>query len=260
MMPTCGQAARMNALAYDTDTGTLDSVSNWQRKQVVSCEQTGCVVAHWEHEDGAVYLAVRGSSNRKDLGEDVRVFLGHAPKGRIAFLESYIQAHCTTALEQQQLAVGGHSLGGMVAQGAAARLSLPGFIQNSPGWLVDPPHSASIAKVVEVRTSGDVIGAWGHAVPITLRVHDPEMDQWSFWALHNVHRQVALIEQQGWGNACLDDPSVRAAAPAMSPSAHRGVWGAVKAVLRQVASDKATNDYSTGENTTQGTRKPHTGL
>ena len=210
MIPTVGQAAAMNAMAY-ADAGEQEILSNagWQRQNFAQCEKTGCVVVPWKHAAGTIYLAVRGSTCRSDILDDMRVFLGQPPIERIGFLTNYIQTWYPENLGQKTLLVGGHSLGGMVAMGAAAQWRLCGLLQNSPGWLINPPDRDSLEKLVEIRTGRDVVGAWGHTVPTTLIVHDHDVSQWNLSALHNVYRQQVLIREHGLDHLLLNDISLR---------------------------------------------------
>lgn len=208
MIPTLGQACAMNALAYE-DQGETVMTRGWVRHPRVACNDSGCIVVPWQHGDGSVYLAVRGSNSRRDTLDDIKVFFGQPPLARIAFLERYIQTHHRQLLDERRLMVGGHSLGGLVAMGVAARWGLAGVVQNSPGWLIDPPPAEALARVVEVRTGRDVVGVWGHSVPTTVTVHDPEAGKWDWKKLHNVDRQVHLVQQHGLAHLSLDDPALR---------------------------------------------------
>lgn len=208
MIPTLVQACAMNALAYE-DQGESPVTGEWERRALTACSDSGCIVVPWHHCDGSVYLAIRGSNSRRDTLDDIKVFFGQPPLARIAFLERYIQTHHRQALDDGQLMVGGHSLGGLVAMGVAARWRLPGVVQNSPGWLINAPAPEALARMVEVRTGRDVVGVWGHSVPTTVTVHDPEAGKWDWKKLHNVDRQMRLVEQHGLAHMRLDDPALR---------------------------------------------------
>lgn len=209
MIPTIGQACAMNSLAYQAE-GEIGDESGWVRHKNINCSRSGCAIVHWKYPDGTEYLSVRGTHGRRDAVDDVRIFFGLAPKARINFLEEYIDTHCMDALRRDTLMVGGHSMGGMIAMGAAARWRLPGLVQNAPGWLANPPSPESLARLLEIRTGRDVVGAWGHGVPNTIIVHDPEAAKWDLRRLHNRHHQATLIERTGLSQMRLDDPGLQA--------------------------------------------------
>lgn len=195
----------MNSLAYQGD-GDVGDQSGWIRKKNVICQHSGCVIVHWAHPDGAAYLAVRGTHSHRDALDDIRVFLGRQPKSRISFLEDYIERHCADEIQSKRLFVGGHSLGGMIAMAAAAKWNLPGLVQNAPGWLANPPSPESLDQLIELRTGRDVVGAWGHSVPNTIVLHDPDASKWDLSKLHSRHRQATLVEKYGLTDIRLDDP------------------------------------------------------
>ena len=205
MIPTLGQACAMNSLAYQGE-GEVGDEGGWARKKNLVCDRSGCMVVHWQHADQTVYLSVRGTQGRRDAMDDLRIFFGQAPKSRIAFLEKYIQEQCEEALTQDRLMVGGHSMGGMIAMAAASRWRLPGLVQNAPGWLANPPEPETLDRMLELRTGRDVVGSWGHGVPNTIVLHDPDAKKWDLRVLHNRHRQMALVERYGLTHLRLDDP------------------------------------------------------
>lgn len=236
MIPTIAQACAMNALSYQGD-GEVGDNSGWTRDETIVCRESGCVVVRWGHGDGSIYLAVRGSNSRRDTLDDLKVFLGQPPVARMAFFERYIEENCQEALENDTLMVGGHSLGGMVAMSAAARWQLRGLIQNSPGWLVDPPPPDRLARLVELRTGRDVVGVWGHSVPSTITLHDPNAVLWDLRKLHNVDRQMDLVQRQGLSNVRLDDPVLHA--HPIEPYSHKspGTLAWMKATWRRIHED-----------------------
>lgn len=209
MIPTLAQACAMNALAYQ-DEGEVGGRCGWVRVATTSCSDSGCVAVRWQHEDDSIYLAVRGSNSRRDTLDDLKVFLGQPPRARMAFFERYIETTCDAQLSGGSLMVGGHSLGGLVAMAAAARWNLSGLVQNSPGWLVDPPDQERLSNLIELRTGRDVVGVWGHSVPSTITLHDPEATLWDLRKLHNIDRQMDLVQRQGLGDFRLDDPRLHA--------------------------------------------------
>jgi pimeloyl-ACP methyl ester carboxylesterase len=219
MIPTLGQAGAMNSLAYQGD-GEVGDESGWVRQKNLSCEHSGCTLVHWQHPDQTIYLSIRGTHGRRDAMDDLRIFFGHPPKSRIAFLERYIQEHCQQALDEDRLFVGGHSMGGMIAMAAAARWRLPGLVQNAPGWLANPPAPDTLSRMLEIRTGRDVVGSWGHCVPNTIVLHDPNAAKWDLRALHNRHRQMDLIERYGLTQMKLDDPRFYEQTTTISQHAH----------------------------------------
>lgn len=96
----------------------------------------------------------------------------------------------------------------MIAMAAAARWNLPGLVQNAPGWLAKPPSPESLDQLIELRTGRDVVGAWGHSVPNTIVLHDPDAAKWDLNKLHSRHRQATLVEIYGLTHIKLDDPMI----------------------------------------------------
>ena len=196
----------MNASAYAHTMAAMPEIAGWECQALVFDKASGTTVARWAAESGHVYLAVRGTSGTRDAKESLRVFLGHEPTSRMAFLERYIEDTCQTELAENRLAVGGHSLGGLVALSAASKWNLPALVQNAPGWMNNPPPPETLQKVLEIRTGRDVIGDWGHPIPRQIVLQSPETPWWHLPSLHSVLRQNITIESHGLGGYAIDDP------------------------------------------------------
>ena len=196
----------MNASAYASTIESMPDIPGWQCQALVFDAASGTTVARWLAQSGHVYLAVRGSASVRDVQESLKVFLGHEPASRMAFLERYIEETCQQELSEGRLAVGGHSLGGLVALSSAARWNLPALVQNAPGWMTNPPPPERLRKVLEIRTGRDVIGDWGHPIPRQVVLQSPETPWWHLPSLHGVLRQNLTIEAHGLGGFAIDDP------------------------------------------------------
>lgn len=184
----------MNALAYASD---VREVGQWRR--VAREDQVG--IDTWEHPSGWTYLALCGTrSCRRDVLDSVGVFLGQVPSKRIAQGCAHIREHCAEALERGQLAVGGHSLGGLVATGMAAEFHLPALVQNAPGYFTTSPDPDRCDRIIEVRTAGDVVSDWGSNCAGMITLRDDRVTHWNMGqisALHAVVRQNELLAQAG---------------------------------------------------------------
>ena len=79
---------------------------------------------------------------------------------------------------------------------------------------MQPRHDSSrLDRFLEVRTSRDVVGDWGAEFPRRLVLADPGVRSWDLSGLHNLERQNALLESQGWSSRAVDDPSLAPALP-----------------------------------------------
>lgn len=238
-IPTIGQASAMNALAYQAE-GEVGDRSGWRRAHDYPCPRSGCHIVRWEHPSGTMYISVRGTSNRRDVMDNVRIFLGKAPRTRIKALRNYIKEHCREALTNNRLYVGGHSMGGMIAMGAAARWGLPGLVQNAPGWLANAPTDEKLGQLVEIRTGRDVVGAWGSNVPHTLVLHDPQTPALDIRTLHSLHRQMELIQTHELTNIPLDrlHAQLQHEATLGAPRQDHGTLGWMRETWRQINHDR----------------------
>lgn len=198
-------AAAMNASAYLPTLDAMPHINGWTCQERFEHARSGVVIARWEADTGHVYLAIRGSATPKDVAQNLLIFLGKEPTSRMAILKDYIQARCEEALAQDLLAVGGHSLGGLVAESAAAEWNLPGLAQNAPGWMSNPPPPERLNRFLEIRTSRDVVGDWGHATPRSLVIQSAHVPLWQLGSLHSVLKQNDSIEEHGLADFRVDD-------------------------------------------------------
>lgn len=203
-----GDAAAMNASAYENEEGSRPRLPGWRFAGTVEDRISGTTIARWEAQSGHVYLAVRGSHSSRDLMEDLRIFLGRDPVDRMAFLQNHIEKHCTSVLALGKLAVGGHSLGGLVALGAASRWNLPGLVQNAPGWVTSPPPPSSLSRMLEIRLGLDPVSGWGCSTPRTIVLQDPHVHWWNLKSLHSLFRLNKVIEEYGLRDLRVDDPEL----------------------------------------------------
>lgn len=208
MTLTIRDAAAMNASAYLPSVEAMPTINGWTCQERFEHARSGVVVARWESQEGHTYLAVRGSATPKDVAQNLLIFLGKEPTSRMAVLKAYIQDHCQDALATDRLAVGGHSLGGLVAESAAAEWNLPGLAQNAPGWMSNPPPPERLNRFLEIRTSRDVVGDWGHPTPRSLVIQSSHLAAWNLGSLHSVLKQNQSIEEHGLADFKVDDPAL----------------------------------------------------
>lgn len=200
-----GDAAQMNASAYEETLEAMPHIEGWRCVDLLKDTQSGVSVARWEAQSGHVYLAVRGTATGRDVLENMRLFLGRDPTSRMEFFRNYVQTTCAKELAADCLAMGGHSLGGLLALDAAAHWSLPALIQNAPGWISHRPNAPRLERVLEIRTGRDVVGDWGHAAPRNIVLQDPLTPWWHLAMLHAVMRQNDIIRSHGLGDVLITD-------------------------------------------------------
>lgn len=251
-MLTVADAAAMNAAAYFDSPQAMPEVTGWSCQEVVLDRASGVTVARWKAQTGHVYLAVRGSASARDVLQNMQLFLGRDPTHRMEFLRAYIENNCQQELENDTLAVGGHSLGGLVALDSAAKWRLPCLIQNAPGWISSRPEDPKLERVLEIRTGRDVVGDWGHAAPRNVVLQDPSTPWWRLSALHAVIRQNESIQAHGLGDWMITDPRFDRSLPEEDvveagvkgwPQRIRRAWGRLReqqdwAKLHQALSDE----------------------
>jgi len=196
----------MNASAYVRGLENIQPIPGWECTELFEDHPSGVTIARWEAIHGLVYLAVRGTTNVKDIAQNLLIFLGQEPRRRMDVLQDYIEHRCAHALKHDQLAVGGHSLGGLVAEAAAARWKLPGLVQNAPGWMANPPPPERLERFLEIRTCRDVVGDWGHPTPRSIVLQSVQVPLWNLKSLHSVLKQNQAIEEHGLGDFLVDDP------------------------------------------------------
>ncbi len=206
MSVTIRDAAAMNASAYLPSLEQMPALPGWTCTERFEHADSGVVIARWEAQTGHTYLAVRGSATPKDVAQNLLIFLGQEPTARMDVLRGYVENRCADALARGLLAVGGHSLGGLVAESAAARWNLPGLAQNAPGWMANPPAPEQLDRFLEIRTSRDVVGDWGHPTPRSLVIQAPHVPLWKLGSIHSVLKQNQAIEEHGLADLRVDDP------------------------------------------------------
>lgn len=190
--PTLLEAARMNRAAYlgDDHAPVLDGWSRVERHAELGVDR-------WENEQGYIYLALAGTrKNRRDLVDSLRIFLGQIPDDRISQVSHYVRDHCGQSLSQDQVALGGHSSGGLVAMSVAAQFHLPALIQNAPGYFKQAPDQARCDRVIEIRTARDLVSDWGSNTANQITLHDPAAPGWKLSLLHAIARQNDLLAEQ----------------------------------------------------------------
>lgn len=212
-MISIGEAAWLNAAVYEGPRARL--LEGWLVERHLEDLDTGTVMAHYRRGE-IHYLAVRGTWSGSDIAESLRVFLGQEPTRRMRFLQDYIQDRFDP-VDPRRVLVGGHSLGGLVAAGAAERWHLAGLAQNAPGWMQPRHDNSRLDRFLEVRTSRDVVGDWGAEFPRSLVLTDPSVRNWDISGLHNLERQNQLLRDQGWQDRALDDPALAPLLPCAAP-------------------------------------------
>lgn len=204
-MISIGDASDLNSAAYIGPGADLPD--NWQEVAFIEDRKTGVSMGHYIK--GQVnYLAVRGTWGTSDILPALRVFLGSDPVERIDFVQKYIENNFGSCPDGKKLAVGGHSLGGLVAAAAAEKYNLPGLAQNSPGWMSRVPKAEKLKQFLQVRTARDVVADWGSNYPRNLMLPDPSLPAWNITSLHNLERQNMLIRQHGLNWFDVDDLSL----------------------------------------------------
>lgn len=225
-------ASRMNEYAYESPEAQRSSVvPGWEWDGCVEMKESGLSLSRWRSSEGMLYLAVRGTQSFGDVAQSLMVFLGQNPVRRQQAFMDYIETYCANELQEDRLFVGGHSLGGLVASAAAARWNLPGLVQNSPGWMANPPPPDKLARLLEIRTSRDTVGEWGSAYPRTLVVTAPHLPTLEVSALHSIRTQNQLIEQSWFSCLSVEDPEL-VAFSAPTDSIRPGVLGIPSRIQR----------------------------
>lgn len=196
-----GDAGRLNEAAYIGPGAELPG--KWREAGFIEDRKSGVAMGHYTNGD-THYLAIRGTWGTDDVMPALRVFLGKDPLERIEFVNTYIEKNFTPG-QMRHLAVGGHSLGGMVAAAAAEKFHLPGLAQNSPGWMSRVPKAQRLDKLIQIRTARDVVADWGSNYPRTLLLPAPSIPRWRITSLHNLEYQNELIEGYGLGWFTVDD-------------------------------------------------------
>lgn len=204
-MITLGDASQLNSAVYLGSGAALPE--GWKEQEFIDDRKAGVTMGHYVNGDQN-YLAIRGTWGPSDILPALRVFFGSDPTDRIEYVQQHIIKRFGESPGPQDLAVGGHSLGGLVAAAAAERFNLPGLAQNSPGWMTRVPDATRLNRFVQVRTARDVVADWGTKYPRNLMLSDPDLPTWGITSLHNLEHQNKLIEDHGLGHYRVDDPTL----------------------------------------------------
>lgn len=205
-MITLGEAGEMNSTVY-VGPGIRLPVG-WEEVRFIIDQATGVSMGHYINcRDERHYLAIRGTWGKSDILPAMRVFLGKDPLERIEFVNNYIEKYFGTP-DSTKLAVGGHSLGGLIAAAAAEKFGLPGLGQNSPGWMTRLPDAEKLRNFLQVRTARDVVADWGSNYPRNLLLPTPSIPRWRITNLHNLEHQNELIAEHGLSWFKVDDQAL----------------------------------------------------
>lgn len=226
-MISLGEASSLNSAVYEGTGASLPD--GWEEVGVVTDKDSGLIVGHYAN-GARNYLAVRGSWGASDVLPALKVFLGADPVERIEVFEHHIRTRFGDRPAPGSLAVGGHSLGGLVAAAAAERFHLPGLAQNAPGWMARIPDPAKLNRFLQVRTARDVVADWGTNYPRNLMLPDPSLPMWGVSSLHNLEHQNKLIEEHGLAHYRVDDPALVALEGQINPSPASQVARFVRAI------------------------------
>lgn len=151
--------ARLNLAAYDChdrQAATSALPEGWTLVEAVDCKTTG---TGWVHASNGVwdYVAVRGTHALSDTSALVSAFLGKAPNRRVLAINAYLDRAFPDG-EPERIMLGGHSLGGLLASAVALQRGWAAFTENAPGWF---GSNGASDRILEIRSAGDVVGAWG---------------------------------------------------------------------------------------------------
>lgn len=204
-MISLGDAASLNSAVYEGAGASLPQ--GWEEVGIATDKASGLIVGHYAN-GARHYLAVRGSWGRSDVLPALKVFLGSDPVDRIQVFQDHIKTHFGERPSPGLLALGGHSLGGLVAAAAAERFHLPGLAQNAPGWMTRIPDPTKLNRFLQVRTARDVVADWGTNYPRNLMLPDPSLPMWGVPSLHNLEHQNKLIKEHGLAHYRVDDPTL----------------------------------------------------
>ena len=217
-MISLGDASSLNLAVYNGPGASLPE--GWEEQDFVVDRETGLTMGHYSNGPRN-YLAIRGSWNASDVLPALRVFFGADPVERIQVARDYIEGRFGKNPNPATLAVGGHSLGGLVAAAMAEEFRLPGLAQNSPGWMTRTPDLASLQRFIQVRTARDVVADWGSVYPRSLMLTDPGLPRWGVTSLHNLEHQNRLLQEHGLANHDVDSPGlgkIRQEIPVLPPT------------------------------------------
>lgn len=214
-MISLGTAANLNSAVYLGPGAQLPA--SWREVDFIHDPASGVIMGHYA-AGKLNYLAIRGAWDKTDIMPALRVFMGADPVARMMFVQDQILQRFGGDPCPTLLAVGGHSLGGLVAAAAAERFGLSGLAQNSPGWMTRQPEPERLHRFLQVRTARDVVADWGSGYPRNLMLPDPQLPDWSLSGLHNLERQNQLIDEHGIGHYKVDDHALVAPVDQVSAS------------------------------------------
>lgn len=220
-MITLGESSELNLAVYTGPGSPLPK--GWKEMSVVVDPDTGLTMGHYAN-GARNYLAVRGTWDASDMLPALRVFFGADPVDRIKVAQKHVSKLFGPHPKPVTLAVGGHSLGGLIAAAVAERFDLPGLAQNSPGWMTRVPDASRLGKFIQVRTARDVVADWGNHYPRNLMLPDPDLPMWNLSSLHNLEHQNELIREYGLAERRVDNPALGVWAHEGLPPSPDGQW------------------------------------
>lgn len=204
-MISLGDASSLNSAVYKGPGAPLPE--DWEEEDFVVDRETGLTMGHYSN-GYRNYLAIRGTWNTSDVLPALRVFFGADPLERIQVAQGYIKERFGDRPNPATLAVGGHSLGGLVAAAMAEEFQLPGLAQNAPGWMTRTPSPDRLQGFLQIRTARDVVADWGSVYPRSLMLTDPGLPRWGITSLHNLEHQNRLIQEHGLADRGVDNPAL----------------------------------------------------
>lgn len=189
--PSVHEAAMLNSVSYMDDE--VSEIDGW--KLIAHDGDLG--LCHWESMEGYTYIGIAGTRRQKeDVVDSIKVFFGQTPTARIEGVAQYLTQNCVKAIEEDSIALGGHSIGGLVASSVAALFHLPALIQNAPGYFKSAPDPAKCDRIIDIRTARDVVSDWGSNAANLLTLHEPSTSAWKISLLHAVKKQNILLLEQ----------------------------------------------------------------
>lgn len=160
----------------------------WKMQSVSSpaaMKKTGFFAAFYERENPATgetkyVIAFRGTDGISDLGSDLKIGFGQVPEQYSQALAFVEQVCKEKGIAPAEIELTGHSLGGYLARTAGETLGAKKvWTFNSPGptrrerdYLARliPGTSLPNNKLIQVRSTYDVVGEWGYDEGIILEV------------------------------------------------------------------------------------------
>ena len=155
-------------------------------------------------KDGEIKYAVafRGTTPRlSNIIDDIKIALGILPRGTYGTAIKFLQQVCKQKnIKPTDIAVGGHSSGGLIAKLAAYKLSIKKvFAFNSPGASkrvlreitrslqkdIPKQDKPYIPEILELRSSKDLIGAFRIKLPGIEEIKTIKLDTNGDYGLHH---------------------------------------------------------------------------